>query len=324
MNMTRKIVTVVSAALIAGSASVVQADKWDLPVPYGETTHHTKNTIQFAEEVAAATNGELTMTVHSAGSLFKHPEIKNAVRQGLVPIGEILLSRLSNENPIFNADSVPFLATSFDDAKALWDAQRPYVEELFEKEGLIVLYAVPWPPQSLWTKKGVDALGDLAGSKFRAYNVATETLAGLAGMVPTQVEGPDVPQAFSTGRVDAMITSPTYGASLKAWDFVSNYTAIDAWLPKNIVFVNAKAFRRLDKDTQKAIMDAAVAAEARGFGMAAQDTATAVKTLAENGMTVAQPSETLQAELQEIGAKMATDWVEAAGDAGKAMADAVK
>lgn len=207
------------------------------PTPYPENNFHTRNIEQFARDVKAATGGALEIRAHSNQSLFKHPEIKNAVRGAQVPIGEVLISGLGNENPVFEADSVPFLATDYDAAQVLWRAQRPAVEEILDAEGLMVLFAVPWPPQGLYAKKPIERVEDLQGVKFRAYNAATERLAQLASAVPTQVEAAEVAQAFATGRVDAMMTSPSTGTDSKAWDFVSNYYGADVLMARLGLFV---------------------------------------------------------------------------------------
>ena len=311
----------ICAAMICMTAPL-HAETWDMPTPYPDATFHTVNIHKFAEDVAKSTNGALEIKVHSAGSLFKHPEISKAVRGGQVPIGEFFLSLLNNDNPVFGADSLPFLVTNYDDAKRLWTAQRPIVEQLLDKQGLMVLYAVPWPPQGLYTTKEIKTVGDLAGLKFRTYNATLETFVNMAGAAPTQVEVPDIPQAFSTGRVEAMITSPSTGVNSKAWDFLSHYTDIQAWIPKNIVVVNKRAFRRLDEATQKAVLDAAAQAEARGWEMSQAETATQTKTLAENGVTVVEPSSELMDGLKAIGAKMLEDWKASSGEAGAALLEA--
>lgn len=292
---------------------------WDMPTPYGDSVFHTMNIMQFAEEVRETTGGQLDITVHSAGSLFGHPEIKDAVRRGLAPIGEILLSRLANENPVFEVDSIPFLADSYADARALWAASRPAVEGLLAEQGLTLLYAVPWPGQSLYLNEEVTDPAALQGVTFRAYNTATEQLANILDMVPTQVEAGDIPTAFATGRVAAMMTSPSTGVSSQAWDFTSVYIDVNAWLPKNVVFVNTDALNALPDDQRAALLEAAAAAEARGWEMSETETATQIATLAANGMTVAQPSEALSAALAAAGAQMTTEWLARASDAGAAI-----
>ncbi len=302
-----------------GMTAGAMAAAWDLPTPYPDKTFHTENIAIFADEVAKATDGALTIKIHSAGSLYKHPEIKNAVRGGQVPIGEFFLSLLSNENQVFGADSQPFLATNYADAKKLWDAQLPIVTRLLDKEGLMPLFSVPWPPQGLYTKKEIKTVDDLKGIKFRAYNATLELFANKIGAAPTQIEVPDIPQAFATGRVEAMITSPSTGANSKAWDFVTHYTDIQAWLPKNIVVVNKKAFRKLDEKTQTAVLAAAKAAEGRGWEMSMKETAEKTAILKDNGIIVVTPSEELMSGLKKIGASMLEDWKKQAGPEGAAL-----
>jgi TRAP-type C4-dicarboxylate transport system substrate-binding protein len=305
---------ILATALATGLAGAAAAQSWDMPTPYGDATFHTQNIMQFADDVRAATDGALDITVHSAGSLFPHAEIKNTVRSGQVPIGEFFLSRLVNEDAAYGLDSQPFLATSYEDAARLWDAQEPVVAELLSEQGLMPLFSVPWPAQGLFTNGEIATVDDLAGLRFRAYNAALEEFATIAGAAPVQVEAPNIPQAFATGQVEAMITSPSTGANSTAWDFVTHYTPINAWVPKNIVVVNERAFRRLPEDVQAAVMEAAAAAEARGWEMSMAEAEMQTAVLAENGMTIYEPSAELTAGLQEIGAQMLANWQEGASD----------
>ena len=304
------------------TASVAQAETWEMPTPYVDAVFHTQNIRQFADDVKAATNGGLVINVHSGGSLFKHPEIKNAVRGGQVPIGEFFLARLSNENPIFGVDTLPFLAANYDQAAKLWAASRSQIEALLDQQGLQVLFAVPWPPQGVYAKKELHSLDDLKGVKFRAYNVATETIARLSGAVPTQIEAPDLSQAFATGRVEAMITSPSTGVSSKSWDVLTHFHHTQAWVPKDVTVVNKKAFARLDAATQKAVIDAAAKAEKRGWDASIAETDAKIAILAENGMKIVTPSETLMAGFRGIGDTMVSDWKAEAGADGEAILEA--
>ncbi|MAS12483.1 MAG: C4-dicarboxylate ABC transporter substrate-binding protein [Nitratireductor sp.] len=313
-----------AAAALGFATSASAQTKWDMPVPYGDTNFHTQNIVQFADDVKTATNGGLEITVHSNGSLFKHPDIKNSVRQGLAQIGEILGSRLSNEDPIYEVDSIPFLATSYDDAKKLYDASKDQLAAKLQEQGLQLLFSVPWPPQGIYTKKEISSVDDLKGLKMRAYNAATERLAQLAGALPTQVEVPDLPTAFATGRVEAMITSPSTGANSKVWDFLSHYSDAQAWLPRNMVFVNKAAFDALPEDQQAAVLEAAATAETRGWEASVKETMEKTQVLKDNGITVTAPSAELKEGLAAIGAEMSAEWAEKAGDEGKAVLDAYK
>lgn len=316
--------TAAAAAFVglAGIASASAETKWDMPTPYGDSNFHTQNIMTFADEVKDKTGGSVSIQVHSAGSLFKHPEIKNAVRKGLAPIGEVLVSRLSNEDAVFGVDSVPFLAPSYDQAWKLYQASKSAMEEKLAEQGLKLLYSVPWPPQGIYAKKELTTGDDMKGLKFRAYNAATERLAQLAGAVPTQVEVPDIPTAFSTGRVEAMITSPSTGANSKAWDFLSHYHDTQAWLPKNMVFVNQSAFDALSDAEKAAVMEAAANAETRGWEASKAETLDKTNVMVENGIKVVVPSEALLSALGAIGETMSAEWKAEAGETGEAILNA--
>jgi TRAP-type C4-dicarboxylate transport system substrate-binding protein len=307
-------------ALAAGFATAAAAQtKWDMPTPYGDANFHTKNIAQFATDVDKATNGSLKITIHSAGSLIKHPDIKRSVRQGTAPIGEMLISLAANEAPVYGVDSVPFLATGYDGAKKLYAAQKPYLEKQLASEGLVLLYSVPWPPQGIYAKKELKSMDDLKGLKFRTYNTFTGRIAALSGAIPTQVEVPDIPTAFSTGRVESMITSPSTGVDSKAWDFLTHYHDTQAWLPRNMVFVNKEAYDKLTADQKKALADTAKAAEERGWKASSEETAAKTKILKDNKVTVVTPSDALKKGFAEIGAKIAAEWEATAGADGKAL-----
>ncbi len=312
-------------ALVAMIASPALAEtKWDMPTPYGAGNFHTQNISQFAADVASATGGDMVITVHPGGSLIKHPEIKNAIRSGQVQIGEFLLSRLSNENAVYAVDSVPFLANNYEAARKLWEASRGKITELLAQQGLMPLYAVPWPPQGIYNNVELDTIDGLKGVKFRAYNASTERFAQLVGAIPTQIEVPDIAQAFSTGRVDAMITSPSTGANSKAWDFLSHYHDTQGWMPKNIVVVNKAAFDALDDATRNAILAAAKVAEDRGWAASVAETNAKTQLLRDNGLDVIDPSDALMNAMRGVGETMTNEWLAATGADGKAIVDAYK
>jgi TRAP-type C4-dicarboxylate transport system substrate-binding protein len=290
------------------ATSGAYAAKWNMPTPYGDANLPTKIAYEFAEEISAGSNGEIDVAVHSGASLIKHPEIPRAVRTGQVQLGEIFIGIMGNTHPVFKHDNIPFLATNYQDAEKLWNAARPEISKQLEKEGMTLLYAVPWPAQSLYTKQPVAKLSDLEGLKMRAYSPSTSRLADLMNTTPTTVQVPEIPQAFSTGIIDAMITSPSTGANGQAWDYLSHYTDIAAWIPKNVVVANTRAFKRLSQETQDVIMKAAAAAEAKGWAGVVDQAAKDTATLSDNGIVVSEPSDELMAELRKIGAIMIDEW----------------
>ncbi|MEY2687772.1 MAG: hypothetical protein RL375_1970 [Pseudomonadota bacterium] len=308
----------IAAVAVSGTAALAQT-KWDMPTPYPETNFHTKNIRQFADEVAAQSGGKLAITVHSNGSLIKHPEIKRAVQTGQVPIGELLSSVQANESPLYAFDSNPFLADSYVEAGKLWGAAKPALVKRLDGQGITLLYSVAWPPQGIYAKKPLESVADLKGTKFRTYSPTTARFAELMGAVPTTVQSPEVPQAFRTGLVDAMITSGSTGVDTQAWDYLSHYYDVQAFLPQNLVIVNKEALAKLDAATQKVVLDAAARAEKRGWEASVAENDRVVKIMADKGIKVLKPSAKMKAELAAMGKQMADEWVKRAGAEGEAI-----
>lgn len=314
-------------ALCAGLtlASIAPAQtKWDLPSGYGINTFQVQNLQQFARDVEQATQGRLSFTLHAGGSLFKTPEIKRAVQTGQTQIGEFIISGHANENALFGIDSVPFLATTYADAKRLYDAARPAQERLLASQGVKLLYSVPWPGQSLYSRKAVNTPADLAGTKMRTYNPATNRIAQLLKAQPVTIQLAELPQALATGTVENFLTSSASGVESKLFEQVKFLYTVSAWLPRNVVVVNQKAFDALDKPTQDAVLRAAAAAEVRGWATSERLDGEYLRELTSKGMTVAPPSEALRRELAAIGETMTQEWLRSTGAEGQAIIDAYR
>jgi TRAP-type C4-dicarboxylate transport system substrate-binding protein len=316
----------VAAALAASAlAATAQAQtKWDMPTPYSDGEFHTVNIKQFIEDVKKASGGQLELNLHANGSLIKHPDMLRAVSTGQVNIAEFLLGQFGNEEPVFNADNVPFLAAGYDNAWKLYQAQKAVLEQKLQGRGLRLLYSVAWPGQGLYTKNPLKSVEDFKGTKFRTYSAYTARLAELLGASPAVIQVPEVPQAFATGTISAMITSSATGSSTKAWEFVKNYYMTNAMHPKNVVVVNLRSFERLPDAQKKALTDAAGAAEKRGWDLSRQREAGANKLLAENGMTVHTPDAAMMSALVRIGDTIAGEWLKAAGVDGEAIVKAYR
>ncbi len=312
------------AAGLVLAAGAAQAENWDMPMAYADSNYHTQTGKAFAECVGTATGGEITITVHASGSLFKGNEIKRAVQTGQAPIGERLLSAHENENKIFGIDSVPFLATNFEASDKLWAAAKPSIEKILDEQNLVLLYAVPWPPQGLYFKKDVNSVADMQGVKFRSYNTATARLAELTGMLPVQIEAAEISQAFATGVAESMISSGATGYDRKVWEHLTNFYEVDAWMPRNTVFVNKDVWNGVSNANKNAIRGCADLAAYAGYWRAVQYTDFTLKGLADNGMKVQKAGEQLQADLNKIGETMSAEWMAAAGDEGKAIVDKFK
>ena len=301
------------------------AEKWDMALAYGAGNFHSANATEFAKNVSEKSGGKLTIVTHPGGSLFKGGEIFRAVRTGQAQIGERFMSALGKEDPLLEIDSQPFLATTYDDAMKLYKASKPEIVKGLDAKGLVFLYAVPWPAQGLYSKKEINSVADLKGLKFRAYNSATIRIAELTGMAPTKIEAAEISQAFSTGAVESMITSPTTGKNKKIWENgVGYFYDIAAWFPKNMVIVNKDAWSKLDADTQKLVMKEAALAESKGWDLSKKGNVADKKALADAGMKVEKVNSALQSHFEGVGATMSKEWAERAGSRGAAVLSAYK
>ena len=298
--------------------------KWDMPTPYPDGEFHTVNVKLFTADVRKLTNNQLDITVHSNGSLIRHPDMLRAVSTGQVNMAELLLGQFGNEDPVFAADNVPFVAVGFDAAWKFYQAQKPLLEKKLLARGAHLLYSVPWPGQGIYTKTPLKSVDELKGVKFRTYSPLTARLAELLGASPTVIQVPEIAQAFATGTVHAMITSAATGTSTKAWEFVKNYYLTNAFHPKNIVAVNERAFQRLPDGQKKALLEAARLAEKRGWDLARQREVAANKQLAENGMTLHTPDAAMRTAFTNIGSTILAEWQKSAGADGEAIIKAYR
>ena len=308
--------TLIAAALSLGTSAFAQT-KWDLPAAYPATNFHTENLVQFAADVDKATAGKLKITVHANASLFKANEIKRAVQGGQAQIGEVLLVNFENENPIYGADGIPFLASSYADSKKLYAAQKPALTKLLDTQGMKLMYTVAWPPQGIYSKKPLASVADLRGIKWRAYSPATAKIAELIGAQPVTIQAAELGQALATGVVESYMSSGSTGYDSKTYESVKYWYDTQAWLPKNAIIVNKKAFDALDAPTQAALTKAAADAEVRGWKLSEEKNEWYKKALSEKGMNILVPPAKLASDMKQVGTIMLADWQKKAGAEGE-------
>jgi TRAP-type C4-dicarboxylate transport system substrate-binding protein len=327
MNLIRRFVSRLlggACAAFALTATASAQTKWDLPAAYAASNFHTENLMQFAADVDKATAGKLKITVHANASLFKAPEIKRAVQGGQAQMGEILMANFQNEWQIFGVDGLPFLADSYDESAKLYKAQKPALDKKLAEQGMMLLYAVPWPPQGIYAKKPIASAADLKGLKWRAYSPATARIAELVGAQPVTVQAAELSQAMATGVIDSYMYSGATGYDTKTYEYIKFWTDTQAWLPKNAVIVNKAAFDALDKPAQAALLKAGADAEARGWALSKAKNGEYLDLLKKNGMTIVAPSPQLTSDMKKVGDTMLAEWLDKAGAEGKALVDAYR
>ena len=309
---------------LAVASPVGAQTKWDLPTAYPANNFHTENIQQFANDVDKASGGKLKITVHANASLFKAPEIKRAVQGGQAQVGEILLVNFENEDPLYGVDGIPFLATSYGESLKLYKASRKALDDKLAKQNMKLLYAVPWGPQGIYTKRTLASVADMKGLKWRAYSPATSKIAELVGAQPVTVQAAEVSQALATGVVDSYMSSGATGFDSKTYEHIKNWYDTQAWLPKNAVIMNKKAFEALDKPTQQALLKAAADAEARGWKLSEEKNNWYLDQLKSKGMVIIKPSDQLTADLRRVGNVMLAEWQRKSGDDGRKVIEAYR
>jgi TRAP-type C4-dicarboxylate transport system substrate-binding protein len=328
-NLTRRqfaggVAAGLATAAIVRPASAQAKWKWDLPAGYPATNFHSVNLIQFAKDVKDASGGKLEITVHAGASLFKVPEILRAVQTNQAQMGELLQVVLENEDAIFGADNIPFLATSFAEARRLANVQKPLVDRRLQARGVRMLFTVPWPPQGFYSPKALATPDDLRGLSFRSYGASAGRFAELASMRVTTVQAAELVQALASGRVNSMISSGATGFDSKIWEHIKFFYDTQAWLPKNMTMVNQRAWASLDDATRAAVTKAGEVAEARGWAESQRLANFFLDEFKKNGMTVEAPSAALKAGFQRWGEELTKDWLGRAGADGAALVAAYK
>jgi TRAP-type C4-dicarboxylate transport system substrate-binding protein len=301
------------SAAAALSPTARAATVWQLPTGYKAESFQGQNLARFARAVEAGTGGGLRIEIQPDNSAVPLAGIPAAVRSGRVQAGEVIMTGLAKEIPIAGADAVPFVVSTYEDAQRLWQHQRPLMERHFAIWGLKVLFAVPWPPQGLYTIKPVKSADDLRGTRMRTYNSTTVRIAQLLGATPVDVPMAQVGQAFADGRIDTMITSAVTGAENKVWSSCKFFYEINAWFPKNLTFANAAAFAALPAAQQKALMESAAAAETNGWAASRAASVESINELRRNGMRTEPAPQLLHPVIRRLGERFSLEWLQSVG-----------
>lgn len=312
MKRRQVLIAAVAAAQRAGAEPVTS---WKAATSYRADSFQGQNLLKLAQDVESTTGGALKIEVQSAGTAtpLQMEQIPTAVQDGQLQAGEVILTALVKDIPIAGADSVPFVVHSYEDARRLWQHQRPLIEQHFARRGLQVLYAVPWPPQGLYSTRPVSSIHDLRGMRMRTYNATTVRIAQLTGAEAVNVPMAQVSDALASGSVDAMITSAVTGVENRVWGRLKFYYEIKAWFPKNIVMASKAALDALAPHERGAVLEAARQAEPRGWAASEVAARESVDELRRQGIRVEAPAAQLRKDLRRLGERFSLEWLRDVG-----------
>jgi len=306
MQSVRKAITT-SLLCLAAAAGAKAQTVLDLATGYPASSFHVQNLLAFADDVSQRTGGQLQVRVHPAGSLVKAPEIRKAVSEGKVAMGEVFGPSLGAVHPVFALDALPFLATNYDSARRLWNVARPLAEKRAAAQGFALLMSVPWPPQGLFAAREIRTVGDFKGLAMRENSPPVKRLAELLGAQPVLVETPDLAAALQANKVQLVFTSAAQGVDTRMWEQLPWFYQANAWLPRNLVLVNTTRLESLPPQQRDALLRASAAAEERGWQMSRENAAQSMAALKAAGMKMGLLDGGTRSRLDRAGGDLTAD-----------------
>lgn len=282
-----------------------------------ETNFMVQNAVRFGQEVSAATDGQVTVSVKAGGSLgFKGPDQLTAVRDGLIDMADINISQQVGVNPLFGVEGVPFLVSSMDELKKYHEFVRPAFEKIAEENNQKILYLVPSPAQYVYLKVPVDSIDDFDGIPVRGADKNTVDVVSAMGMAGVAMPWGELIPALASGRVKGVATSATSGVDGKFWEFMEYIYPTNHTWGSNMVTINLDSWGRLTSEQQAAIEEVAARLEPEFWEVSRQGDLDSIKIMQENGMELATISDDLRAQMVEKAQQLQVDFVARVPDAG--------
>lgn len=320
MNLNRRSIVAAAlagAAILTCSMPAFAQTTLNLSDVLPETNFMVTNAIKFADEVSAATDGQVNISVKAGGSLgFKGPDQLTAVRDGLVEMADINISQQVGVDPLFGVEGVPFLISSMEELKAYHAFVRPAFEELAAENNQKILYVVPSPAQYVYLKVEVDSIDDFSGIPVRGADKNTVDIVSAMGMAGVAMPWGELIPALASGRVEGVATSATSGVDGKFWEFMKYIYPTNHTWGSNMVTINLDAWNRLTPEQQAAIEEVAARLEPEFWEVSRQGDLDSIKTMTENGMELREISPELKAAMVERALALQADFVARVPEAG--------
>lgn len=312
-------------SMFIGAAALPAAAEttWDLPLNWPAGNYISIDAKLFAETVAEETNGSVVITTHPGGSLgFKGPEMFGAVRDGLVPITDMLLQQQVGDEPLLGLQSLPYLMNTYEEQVAFQEFYRPLLEEVFSENNQKILYTIPWPQQQIWAKQEINSFEDFAGIKVRSSDPSATKIFNAAGMTSVQLPWGEVIPSLATGAIEAVGTSSPSAVDGSFWEFLTHgYTTRHTW-NLNAVSVNLDAWNALSAEDQETIVEVAKRLEPVFWQSASDADAAAMNKLAEHGMVLGDLDMPTRMALRERAEPIRADALAKMGPRAQTVVDA--
>lgn len=291
---------------------------------YPASSIHAETADFFAAQVNELSEGTISITNHHGGALgYKSLEQFDAVADGALEMASSSMVFWTGIDPLFQLPSLPFIAPTAADTKALYNVIQPIYKEKLAETGQVLLFTTPWPPSGLWGHEALDSQESLAGLKVRTYDVPSTMTMRNAGAFPVQIGWADVPAQLATNAIDSVLTSADGGVGVQMWEELDHFTVVNYAMPMQVVHMNAEIYDALDDSQRKAIDEASAAAEAKGWELLRNRSEENFARMRENGMTIVEEVPASFTALLASSAKPFIDqWLVEVGDQGREILDA--
>jgi TRAP-type C4-dicarboxylate transport system substrate-binding protein len=301
------------------------AEEWPLAILWPTGNFATQGAMEFSKLVKERTDGKLTIVVHPGGALgYKGPDMLRVVKDGLVPIGEMLLGYVAGSEPILDLSTMPFLVADYKEAKALGDISRPTMEKVFNKWNQRLLYWHFWPGAGIYTKKTVRSVEDLKDLKIRAFNAESTQWVKDAGGKPMTMPWGDVYMSLYTGGIDAVLTSTVSGVDGKFWEVTPYFANLGFTFGYSAVTVNLAAWNKLPDQIKTILTSTAREMEGKQEQRVASSDQTAIAELTKHGIKISEISPEFRKQCSSLSEPIWANWVKRTGPEGESLLNEVR
>ena len=325
--MTRRALLLACVALLlAPSVASAQAARLTLANEYPATSIQGEADARFARAVAER-SGKRIEIVHAydAAAGVRSKDMIDAVARGAVPIGNAYMGALGAVDPVFLLPSLPFLATTPEQGRALADVARPAYERVLARHNQRLLFLSPWPAAGLWANKPIDSADALKGLRLRTADGSGVLAFKAAGAVPVQVSFVDAIPQLKAGQLDAVLSSGDGGAGARLMEVLHHFTAIEYAVTMSMVTINNDAWAALEPAWQEAMLAAAADTEASQWQVMQTRVEENYERMRAAGVaiTTALPPD-FQQTLRAAGQVAVDDWMQRMGPAATPILDAYR
>lgn len=305
-----RIVGILALVMVFSLSAWAEVMKLDCNAIYGPTSFNTQGAMEFARLVEKYSEGSVLITVHPGGSLgFKGPELLKAVKDGQVPLSDILMGVVAGSESVFGVSSLPRLVKNYVEARSLYEELKPYYEKAALKWNQKFLYAAPWPPSGLVTKNRINSVEDFKGLKTRTYDKNGAQFLRELGASPVSMPWGEVYSSLRTGVIDSVLTSAESSKNGSFWEVLNYFMDINYAFPLNMLTMNLDYWKALTPKQQEAILKAAKEMEEKQWQNSQQRTEEALKIIQAKGMQVYTASPEVEAAMQKAASKIVEDFL---------------